>query len=211
MSRGGRRVAIWILGLGLIASAAVAAVGLLLSRADDGDDTATGTDTIDVPAMDGPTGAAAQVPRERLLVMASSHLPPDGEITYDPGNTVDGDPTTAWNSDAPGTDGRGQVLTYRFTEPVDLRAIRIVNGYAKNPDIFAANHRLREVEVRTDAGAQRVSLLDTDEQQEITFDFGLTSKVVLEVVDVYTGDGFANPDLTADLALSEIGFVAIQR
>ncbi|MEM9565345.1 MAG: hypothetical protein AAGA93_22170 [Actinomycetota bacterium] len=211
MTNRGRRLVAWILGFGLLATAAVAGAGLFLDASTDDAAADDEAPEVPVPMIEPPSGTADAVPTERISVAASSFLVPDGEITYDPGNTVDGDPSTAWNSDTNGADVRGQTLTFRFTEPVGLTAIRLVNGYAKNPDIFAANHRIRELEVRTDGGVQRVSLLDTSEEQEITFDFGTTSKVELEVIEIYEGAGFDDPELTSDLALSEIDFVAIQR
>jgi hypothetical protein len=204
-----RRVG-WILGLGFVTTALVVGAALALRAAGGGDGSAnvsSGT----VPPITGPIGTAAPVGPERISVTASSSLAPDGSITYGPGNTVDGDLETAWNSDAPESELRGQRLTYRFTEPVDLEAIRFVNGYAKSAEIYVANHRIREVRIETDRVSQLVSLLDTSDSQEITFDFGYTSKVVLEVVEIFPGTGFDNPDLTADLALTEIGFLAVQR
>lgn len=158
-----------------------------------------------------PSGAAAVVDPARITVVASSHLPAAGAITYQPANTIDRDPSTAWNSNSPEGDGRGESLTFRFSEPVDLKGVRFINGYAKNQEIFAANHRLRSVLVHTDQSSEQLTLLDTHDPQEISFDFGLTSKVVLEVLDVYTGSGFADAELTADLALSEVSFLAVQR
>lgn len=156
------------------------------------------------------TASVAQVPTERIRVEATSFLQPIDGITYNPGNTIDGDVATAWNSAEAANDGRGQTITYRFSHPVDLRALRFVNGYAKNADVYNSNHRIQDVIVTTDAGSQRVSLLDTSDRQEIAHEFGMTSKVVLEVVEVYVGAGFNDPALTADLALTEVGFLAAQ-
>lgn len=211
MSPQGVRLVGWILGLGLAATVVVAGLGLFLQAGDEGstDDGAT-VEPVSIPAMTAPGGEAVPIPADRISVVASSFLDPIDGITYGPTNTIDGDIETAWNSDAPDSGGLGETLTFRFAEPVGLTAIRLVNGYAKGPEIFDANHRIRELEVRTDAGVQRVSLLDTSEEQEIAFEFGTTSKVELEVVEIYEGSGFDDPALTADLALSEIGFVASQ-
>lgn len=199
-----------MLSLGLLSAALVtgAAVGLRVSRAD-GD---RSPDRVEVPPLDPPVGEAATVPRERITVTATSALAPDGGITYDPENMVDDDLSTAWNSDNSGSDGRGERLTFRFAEPVDLEAVQFVNGYAKSPDLYDKNHRVRELQIQTDTQSQRVTLLDTTDPQEIAFEFGFTSKVVLEILDVYPGSGlFDNPELTPDLALTEVGFIAVQR
>ena len=149
------------------------------------------------------------VASDRIRVMASSFLQPDGAITYTPENTIDGNLDTAWNSDSAADDGRGQVLTFRFAEPIDLRKISLVNGYAKGVDIYDANHRLKELIITTDTVSRPVSLFDSTDEQDIVFGFGFTSKVEIEVVDVFVGTGFANPALTADLALTEISFLAV--
>ncbi len=202
-----------ILAIGLVSIGAVVALfvvpGVVTDRSGNGpsDDGGNG----DTSSFAVPDGEPTPVDPARIMVTASSHLPPANQIDYDPANTIDGDPGTAWNSDAQGTEGRGETLVFRFAEPVDLKVLRFVNGYAKSSGIFDANHRLRDVVVRTDQGARSLTLLDTSDPQEVGFDFGLTSKVIVEVVDVYTGTGFADSELTADLAVSEIGFVAIQR
>lgn len=200
-----------LVGVGLVVVGGLVAFFWLPSVLDSDSDAELGLDRTDQPTFVMPTGQAVMIDPARIAVEASSHLPPADGITYDPANTIDGDPLTAWNSDSPEADGRGESLTFRFSEPVDLKKVRFVNGYAKNPEIYAANHRLREVLVLTDRSERMLTLLDTSDPQEIGFDFGLTSKVRLEVVDVYTGDGFARPDLSADLALSEVSFVAVQR
>ena len=162
-----------------------------------------------------PTGDGAgddglvPVDQDRIRVEASSYLPPDGNITYAPNNTIDGDLDTAWNSDSAPDDGRGQTMTFRFTEPIDLRKVSIVNGYAKNANIYDANHRIRDLVITTDTMSRTVSLFDSTDEQEIAFEFGFTSKVEIEVTNVFTGSGFSDPALTADLALTEISFLAL--
>lgn len=167
--------------------------------------------TVEVAPFEVGDGEPAPIPAERISVEATSFLPPEDGLTYDPTNTIDGDLTTAWNSDAQDTEGRGQILSYRFSEPVELTSIRFVNGYVKNDSVYTANHRIRDIMVITDGTMQPVSLLDMGEEQEVAFDFGLTSKVVLEISDVYPGTGFTDPALTSDLALSEIVFIGVQR
>ena len=193
-----------------MATALVAGASVVLRQLDDGDDGPDG-ETVAVPPVTAPTGTPSPIPSDRIRVAATSFLLPDGGITYGPVNVLDDDLQTAWNSDAAETDGRGERLTFRFSEPVDLTAIRFTNGYAKSEGTFSANHRVQQLWVRTDGADQLVNLLDTSDEQEIAANFGFTSKVILEIVEVYPGDGFADPDLTADLALTEVDFVAVQR
>jgi hypothetical protein len=185
--------------------AAVAVGGVLIWRANNSGDDETAAP---IEALIPPTGTPALIDPSRIMVEASSALEPNGNLTYGPRNTLDSDLETAWNSDT--DDPVGQTLTYRFAEPVELTALQFVNGYAKSDEIFAANHRLRSVLVTTDRTSHSLSLLDTDDPQEISFDFGLTSKVELEVVEVFVGQGFNDPEITSDLALTEIAFVAVQ-
>lgn len=211
-----RRAVATVLTVGVLALAGVVGATLLLragSSAGDGGDDGGGEADV-VPSMTalppGP-GEPQPVPAERLSVEASSFLAPDQGITYEPANTIDDDLATAWNSDAPGSDGRGQTLTYRFTEPVPIASIRFVNGYAKNETVYTANHRIQDLLVHTDRGTQRVTLLDTADLQEIEHDFGYTSRVTFEVVEIYTGAGFDDETLTADLALTEVEFLTPPR
>ena len=188
---------------GLAAIVAFGAFVVLQNRAD-GDDVPVAV----APAFIEPTGQAELLSPDRIAVEASSELESAGELTYGARNTLDGNRETAWNSDA--ADPVGQTLTYRFAEPVELTALRLVNGYAKSDEIYAANHRLKSVMVITDEASRPLTLLDTDDPQEISFEFGLTSKVIIEVTEIFEGQGFDNPEISSDLALSEIAFVAVQ-
>jgi hypothetical protein len=200
--------------LGVLALAGVIGAALVLRASDPGGGADGEAGSASVPPMTAPPagpGPGATVGPDRISVVASSFLPPDGSITYEPANTIDDDLQTAWNSDTPDDDGRGQTLTYRFTEPVTITSIRFVNGYAKNDDVYGANHRIQDLVVHTDGGSRLVTLLDTPDHQEIAFEFGYTSKVTLEVQEIYPGDGFADTSLSADLALTEVEFVATPR
>ena len=195
---------------------AVVGAALVLRQSDDdavvADEPLTGQPFI-APSGDGAgdddDGGVAPLGRDRIRVEASSYLQPDGNITYDPDNAIDGDLDTAWNSASAPDDGRGQTMTFRFTEPIDLRKVSIVNGYAKDANIYDANHRIRDLIITTDTIRKTVSLFDSTDEQEIVFEFGFTSKVEIEVTDVFVGSGFSDPALTADLALTEISFFAL--
>lgn len=197
-----------IVVMGLVVAALVLAMVAATVFVVTGDDEQTATATPTFEVGDGP---ATPVPTERIRVAATSSLAPSDGLTYEPTNVLDGDLSTAWNSQTSDDEGRGEVLTFRFTEPVELTGIRFVNGYAKSNDVFTANHRIRNLTVRTDEVEQAVTLMDIAEEQEILFEFGLTSKVEIEVAEIYPGDGFNNPDISTDLALSEVVFVAVQR
>jgi hypothetical protein len=136
-----------------------------------------------------------------ISASASSELPPDGNVTYWIRNTLDGNPRTAWNShSAVDGDGVGQTLTYRFSSPVHLVRIALVNGYAKTPELRTDNSRIRGVVIRTDQHTVQASLTDTAARQRVDRDFGLTRKVTLQVTSIYPGARYT------DLALTDIAF-----
>lgn len=203
-----------VLFLGVVVVAAAALFGGLLvypTLTDDGADDGTVAGE-GPPPFTVPDGDPTEIDGDRIMVTATSSLSPDGDITYDVTNLLDDDLQTAWNSDTKENEGQGQIITFRFPEPVDLQAVRFVNGYAKNEGVYTANHRIQELLVTTDGSeqVQPVTLLDTSDRQEISVDFGLTTKVQLEIVEVYPGDGFTDSPLTADLALTEVTFLAVQ-
>jgi hypothetical protein len=134
---------------------------------------------------------------------ASSELPPTQGLTYGIGNTLDDNPSTAWNSNGEevGT-GAGQVLTYRFPDKVHLVRIDLVNGYAKSDKSFSQNGRIKAVAITTDAGTFEVTLADSKDPQNVQQDFGVTDSVSLRVISVYKGTAYP------DLGLTEIAFQA---
>jgi hypothetical protein len=156
-------------------------------------------------ATSAPAAAPApvQVDPRSISASASSQLPPDGDVTYWIRNTLDGNARTAWNShSAVDGDGVGQTLTYRFSKPVHLVRIALVNGYAKTAKLRTDNSRIRGVVIRTDQHTLRANLTDTASRQLLDRDFGLTRKVTLRVTSIYPGARYT------DLALTEIAFWA---
>ena len=146
-----------------------------------------------------PPPPVAPVDPATVGVEASSVLPATNDNTYEPTNTLDGDPATAWNDGAEGT-GAGEILTYTFSQPVDVVRLEVINGYAKDDRIWNGNARIREATVTTDAGSFPIELVDSPEQQSVRRDFGRTSTLALRVDSVYPGDRWT------DLGLSEIEF-----
>jgi hypothetical protein len=139
---------------------------------------------------------------------ASSVQRPDGGITYTVGNTLDGDPATAWNSDG-AHDGRGPgiTLTYKFTLPVDLSAVTIRNGYQKvrpnGIDLWERNERVKQLEIVTDTGQWTWDLKDVRDPQTLEQRFGRTRTVRLKIVQIYPSTKYP------DVAISEIAFTGI--
>jgi hypothetical protein len=141
-----------------------------------------------------------------ISASASSELPPADTVTYSIRNTLDGDTQTAWNSHgAVDGSGVGETLTYRFSSPVHLVRIDLVNGYAKTAELRADNGRIRGVAILTDRRTLRATFSDTASRQRLDRDFGMTREVRLRVTSIYRGARYA------DLALTEIAFWAVPR
>lgn len=150
--------------------------------------------------------APVRVDPDSISASASSELPPDGDVTYWIGNTLDGDRRTAWNSHgAVDGNGVGDTITYRFSSPLRLTRIELVNGYVKTAELRVDNSRIRGVVIVTDRRTLRATLRDTASRQRLDRDFGVTRKVTLRVTSIYPGARYS------DLALTEIAFWAVPR
>ncbi|GAB2681787.1 zinc finger Ran-binding domain-containing protein [Thalassiella azotivora] len=166
------------------------------------------------PGQEDPPGTAAPVPRERIVrAEASSIQQPDGDVTYGPELTLDGNPATAWNhdgnvdADPPGIPPEGVRLRYTFDGPLHVTALQVLNGYVKTgptgEDLFAANHRVAGARISGDSGSVEVTFADTRDPQVVDADLGPTSTVTIEVLSVYQGARYD------DVAISEMGFLAL--
>ena len=175
-------------------------------------DPAEGTAASQPAAVSAPSpssSVAAPAPESRLTaagVTASTVLDPDGDVTYDPQLTLDGDPVTAWNDGVDG-DPVGQWLEYTFPAPVHISRLEVVNGYDKvsgDLDLFDANARIRGLRVETDVGSTPGELTDTREPQSLKGPFGPSCRFRIVVESIYPGSEFD------DVALSEIAFYGTQ-
>jgi hypothetical protein len=196
--------------LALLAAVVLIIVGVLFAATRGGDSAKTSTSSSPTNgATTEPSGTQTTAPPATKIdpgtidAEASSELPPAGGLTYGIGNTLDGNPSTAWNSNGNevGT-GAGQVLKYRFPDKVHLVRIDLVNGYAKSEKVFSQNGRIKAVAITTDAGTFEVTLADSKTPQNVQQDFGVTDSVSLRVISVYKGTKFP------DLGLTEIAFQA---
>ncbi len=144
---------------------------------------------------------------DRIAVMASSALPDDA---YQPDQMLDGALDTAWNHCGTGCDvtgdtrqGIGVTLRFDFDQPVVLTGFRLANGYQKVSetigDVWLKNNRIRQVLVTTAAGSETIEIEDVRGYQTVQITPVDTSFLIIEVLQVYEGDGTYN-----DLAVSEI-------
>jgi len=88
--------------------------------------------------------------------------------SVDGSRVVDGNTKTAWNTQ--GWSGEEYIHLFPDDLDEDIVGFCIVNGYAKNSDIYSANSRARTIEVWTgDACLGHIDLLDTNEIQYFYF------------------------------------------
>jgi len=131
----------------------------------------------------------------------------DPEHGHPPTDATDGDAGTAWAEGVDGT-GAGETLAVSFEPGTDLQMICIVNGYAKNFDLYGLNSRARQLEVATDAGTQ-VSVLDDADAgsfqrfRRLRVAPGVTDRVKLTILTTWSGSG---DEGAHDTSISELEF-----
>ena len=113
----------------------------------------------------------------RPVGLSASSTAPDGNdaggnlVSYAAGNTVDGDPATAWRT--PG-DGVGETITFQFAEgPVVITEVGLIPGYAKidpvdGTDRFTENRRIRSVEWAFDGAVTQGQAFSEDRNVQFT-------------------------------------------
>lgn len=62
-------------------------------------------------------------------------------------NLTDGNLNNCW-ADAPGEKGAGQKISITFSQPVIIRAVLIVNGFAKSEELYYKNNRVKRMNAR---------------------------------------------------------------
>lgn len=152
------------------------------------------------------------VQSQEVTAWGSSWLPQQGTIEYLPANVTDGSRSTVWSEGVPGY-GIGEFveLGYRYNEPsqeypqqFDFETICIVNGYAQNAKKWAANSRVKAMDVYVNENRLfRFNLQDTIEPQYFDIsDYGLRAwageQTIFRFVitDVYPGDLYDDTCIT---------------
>lgn len=118
---------------------------------------------------------------------------------YGPRNLVDGVPSTAWSEGAR-WHGVGEMVVIVFPEPRPVSSLSLINGYAKNDDIFFKNGRVRSMTISSSAGeTAKVQLRDARDWQSFSLPFRQPATwISLEIANVYAGARYQ------DTAISEI-------
>ena len=121
----------------------------------------------------------------------SSVLAAQGRNSYGPEH-VTGAADGAWCEGASGP-GIGQSITVHQTPEQVIGGMMIVNGYAKSPQTFRANGRVKRARIETSGGVIRtVTLKDTADMEEIRLPPSRVSWVRLTILDVYPGERHAD-------------------
>jgi hypothetical protein len=147
-------------------------------------------------------------PVRDLTATATSTLASDGDFTYIPGNAVDGNATTAW-APAGGDGGNGKQLLIHLASAENLRLACVINGYAKDGDLYLRNARMRDVTVQTDTGHVTGTLTDLPPEQSHQFQDlplpkGRTSLVGVTITSYYSGTSNNGQRAHLDSCVSEV-------
>jgi len=182
--------------LGAICVAGASAAVIAVTASDSPRTTTPSTP----PAPVRPPSLVVLSPDE-VVAKASSTLKPQGVEMYAARNTTDGDSGTTWSEGRPGS-GRGASITWTFKRTVDLRRATVVNGYARNRELFDKNSRIRTAVVTTAQGSRSTTLRDARAKQRLAFASGPTTFMRLTIGTVYEGRRFD------DTCLSDVEFQA---
>ena len=152
-----------------------------------------------VPRYAGNQCSARSLSGDPLEVCASSILDPQYGNRYGPNNLVDGKLSTAWVEGVSGN-GSGERIVFSFDRPRRLAGFEIVNGYAKNRDIFRKNARVQTARLTLSNGdSQIITLPDTMQARMFTFAQPVeTTWLELQIETVFRGTKYT------DTALSEL-------
>ncbi len=104
-------------------------------------------------------------PAALINARAASNLRRDDGIDYFPGNTVDGQMSTAWVSRRTSNE---LWVSWDLERPVDVLLICVTPGYAKSPDRFTNQQQLREVQISLNDATHtfRIPQFNEDEYQK---------------------------------------------
>jgi len=121
----------------------------------------------------------------------SSVLASQGGNSYGP-DQVTGLGDGAWCEGVAGP-GIGQTIIVHQKPAQVIGAMMIVNGYAKTPQTFRANGRVKRAKIETSGGVVRtVTLKDTADMEEIKVPPSRVTWIRLTILEVYPGERHAD-------------------
>jgi hypothetical protein len=102
---------------------------------------------------------------------------------------------------------RDQAITLYLNPPAPLRTISFTNGYAKSPETFRRNGRIRRALIETSTGYQGyIDPKDTPASQRFIIAKGTYAWVRLKILETARGTANANPCASEFLVnLEELG------
>ncbi|KXX69647.1 hypothetical protein [Flammeovirga sp. SJP92] len=130
-------------------------------------------------------------------VKASSALTP--EIAYSPNNLVDGQKENAWSEAVKGL-GVGQKINFSLEEEVQVKQLKIWNGYQRSKEHFVANASMQSFTFGTKGGEKKSYTIKRKEGGQV-IDLGTTfsgKEFELEITGADAGTKYQ------DLVISEI-------
>lgn len=138
--------------------------------------------------------------------IASSFLT-ESSIVHSADRLIDGNLNRAWVEGVAGY-GVNEWIEFTFSQPIDLKLICVVNGYAGTLAQYEKNARVAQFEITTAPGTTTDSLAvkpsaDYTVAQSLDFDKGPTTLVRLTVKSTRPGTG---ADATEDTSISEVTF-----
>jgi hypothetical protein len=154
-------------------------------------------------------GGKWELHRKDYKAKASSTLAAGKEFRYDAQLLAEDDPDTdssAWVEGVKG-DGIGESVTLTLDKPAKVKRIGLVNGYAKNDDIYTKNNRVAKLDVSVNGGPSFSVNVPDERLSSEMFYFDLpesadaVSTVKLTIAGVYKGTKYE------DTALSEVVLV----
>lgn len=120
-------------------------------------------------------------------VLPSESLPTWGLVRYDPDNVLDRDLATSWVEGAAGS-GIGEHLVLTFAQPVSITRLGLDVGFDRDERIFAANNRVRRVQVRfSDGSARSIEFQDQRGIQYASLPAITTNSLLITIETVYRG------------------------
>jgi len=139
-------------------------------------------------------------------VHASSQLSSPDHL-YDAERAIDTNTGTAWVEGA-ARYGIGETLTVEFAAAHDLQMVCVVNGYARSPELYTVNGRVRQLAVTTAQGSTTAVLADLPVDEIAAFPsirvpHGTTTRVTFEIRSTSSGGGTKAEE---DTSISEVEF-----
>ncbi len=146
-------------------------------------------------------GGRWEIHSKDYQIDATSTLPPDGSLSFAAEALRDFSRKTCWVEGAPGP-GIGEAVTLTLPKPGKVARVGLVNGYAKDQQLYEANNRIKRLDVSVNGG-KPFSVAVPDERlttEHHYFDLPQPNSAVktikLTIAEVYKGTQFDDTCLT---------------